>query len=99
MTSTGRLAEAVLFSQTYKPSLTAAVVGDWKQSLDKAKKGRVAKMLGTPGEDDDLFPEWDEWLKLERDGITIDAGENGVAAAADGNGEVEVDVEEDADDE
>ncbi len=70
---TGRLAEAVLFSQTYQPSLTADVVGEWKGSLEKAKKGRVAKSLGAPGVDEDLFPEWDEWLKLEAEGPAADA--------------------------
>ena len=62
---TGRHAEAALFAQTYKPSLAPAVVADWKESLEKSKKGRVAKTLGVPGEDGDLFPEWDEWLSLE----------------------------------
>lgn len=68
LTKTGRLAEAVLFSQTYKPSLTAPVVGEWKENLEKSKKGRVAKLIGLPGEDEDLFPEWDAWLKLESEG-------------------------------
>jgi coatomer subunit beta' len=26
-----------------------------------------------PGEDDDLFPEWDEWLKLEKEGGATEA--------------------------
>lgn len=70
---TGRLAEAVLFSQTYKPSLTAGVVAQWKESLEKNKKGRVAKMIAAPGaeEDEELFPEWDEWLRLEKEGPTV----------------------------
>ena len=84
---TGRLAEAALFSQTYKPSLAANVVGEWKGSLEKSKKGRVAKLLGTPGDDEDLFPEWDEWLRLEREGVTIETGENGVAAGETGTEE------------
>lgn len=69
---TDRLAEAVLFSQTYKPSLTADVVKQWKESLEKSKKGRVAKTIGAPGADGDeeLFPEWDEWLRLEKEGGT-----------------------------
>ncbi|KAM0270438.1 hypothetical protein ACHAQH_009442 [Verticillium albo-atrum] len=65
---TGRISEAVLFSQTYKPSLTTGVVAQWKESLEKGKKGRVSKLLGVPTEDEDLFPEWDEWLRLEREG-------------------------------
>lgn len=72
LTATGRFAEAVLFSQTYKPSLTNGVVSQWKESLEKSKKGRVARMLGTPGEDAELFPEWDEWLKLEAEGGSVD---------------------------
>lgn len=72
LTATGRLAEAVLFSQTYKPSLTTGVVSQWKESLEKSKKGRVARMLGMPGEDEELFPEWDEWLKLEAEGGSVD---------------------------
>ncbi|KAF5530069.1 Coatomer subunit beta [Fusarium napiforme] len=68
LTETGRLAEAVLFSQTYQPSLTVPVVHEWKDNLEKNKKGRVAKLIGVPGEDDELFPEWDEWLKLEKEG-------------------------------
>lgn len=77
----------MLFSQTYKPSLTADVVKQWKESLEKGKKGRVAKTIGAPGAegDEDLFPEWDEWLRLEREGGTAtDADvemENGKPAA------------------
>ncbi|EFY96307.1 Coatomer subunit beta' [Metarhizium anisopliae] len=68
LTKTGRLAEAVLFSQTYKPSLTKPIVKDWKESLEKSKKGRVAKLVGVPEDDGDLFPEWDAWLKAETEG-------------------------------
>jgi coatomer subunit beta' len=68
LTKTGRLAEAVLFSQTYKPSLSAPVVANWKETLEKNKKARVAKLIGVPGDDEDLFPEWEEWLKLEKEG-------------------------------
>lgn len=75
--ATGRTAEAVLFSQTYAPSRTAAIVKSWKDGLEKEGKGRVARMLGMPptGEemdgvvaDDGLFPEWEEWLRLEKVG-------------------------------
>lgn len=65
LTKTGRLAEAVLFSQTYQPSLTVPAVKEWQEGLEKNKKGRVAKLIGVPGEDEDLFPEWEEWLRLE----------------------------------
>ncbi|SPN98621.1 probable coatomer beta` subunit [Cephalotrichum gorgonifer] len=77
LTKTGRHAEAVLFAQTYKPSIAVPLVKAWKETLEKGKKGRVAKMIAVPGEDDELFPEWDEWLRLEADG-----GANGVEAAA-----------------
>lgn len=75
--ATNRTAEAVLFSQTYLPSHTAGIVKGWKDGLEKDGKGRVARMLGMPptGEemdgvvaDDDLFPEWEEWLRLEKEG-------------------------------
>jgi len=93
---TGRLAEAALFAQTYKPSLAPGVVAEWKESLEKSKKGRVARMLGTPGEDEELFPEWDEWLRLETEGITVGKGEkeNGVTETVEGNGDA-VDEDED----
>lgn len=83
LTKTNRLAEAALFSQTYKPSLTVNVVKQWKESLEKNKKGRVAKVLGLPGAegDEDLFPEWDEWLKLEKEGVTVGDGDIEVADA------------------
>jgi coatomer subunit beta' len=71
LTKTGRLAEAVLFSQTYKPSLTTPIVKDWKESLEKSKKARVAKLIGVPDDDDDLFPEWDAWLKAEAEGGSV----------------------------
>ncbi|KAK2616333.1 Coatomer subunit beta' [Conoideocrella luteorostrata] len=72
LTKTGRLAEAVLFSQTYKPSLTTPIVKDWREGMEKSKKGRVAKLIGVPEDDDDLFPEWDAWLKAEREGGAVD---------------------------
>jgi coatomer subunit beta' len=65
LTRTGRVAEAVLFSQTYKPSATVKTVKLWKETLEREKKGRVAKTVGVPGEDEELFPEWEEYLKLE----------------------------------
>lgn len=68
LTKTGRQAEAVLFAQTYKPSVAAKTVGVWKESLEAQKKGRVARILGVPGEDEELFPEWEEYLRLEEEG-------------------------------
>jgi coatomer subunit beta' len=95
---TGRVAEAVLFSQTYKPSRAPALVITWKEALEKAGKGKVARLIGQPEEDEQLFPEWDEYIKLEKEApeqsaqakeepspIDVDgAKENGVA-----DGEVE----------
>jgi coatomer subunit beta' len=87
--TTNRLAEAVLFSQTYKPSLTPDLVQEWKVSLEKGKKARVARILAAPREDDELFPEWEEWLRLENEGGTV--GDSGVAEVDDAeeNGEAE----------
>ena len=64
---TKRTAEAVLFAQTYKPSRAVDVVGAWKEGLEKDGKGKVAKIIGVP-EDKEMFPEWDEYLRLEREG-------------------------------
>jgi len=80
LVKTGRLAEAVLFSQTYQPSLTAGLVTQWKESLEKSKKGRVAKALGMPGEDEELFPEWEDWLRLEKEGPAVGGETNGEEA-------------------
>ena len=97
LTKTGRTSEAVLFSQTYKPSLTPETVGLWKESLEADKKGRVAKTVGVPGEDDELFPEWDEYLNLESQGgvslIDVDGGEAEAPVNGNGGAEVEADVE------
>lgn len=68
LTKTGRAVEATLFAQTYKPSLATSAAKSWKESLEKNKKGRVAKLIGVPDDDADLFPEWDEWLNLETEG-------------------------------
>jgi len=80
---TNRHAEAVLFAQTYKPSRAAELVRTWKAGLEKGGKGKVARMIGVPpygeGEgDEELFPGWDEYLTLERDGKggeLVDVGE------------------------
>lgn len=70
---TDRTAEAVLFSQTYMPSRTAETVKLWKEKLAKSGKGKVGKLIGVPpseGEDGDadLFPDWNEYLSLEKEG-------------------------------
>ena len=67
---TNRNAEAVLFTQTYKPSRVKEVVGRWKEALEKEGKGKVARKIGMPGkgEDEELFPGFEEGLRLERAG-------------------------------
>lgn len=84
LVETGRLAEAAFFAQTYKPSSVPVVVEEWRRSLEKNKKSRVAKMIALPGEDDGLFPAWNEWLRLEHQGslrdqttLSADAATNG----------------------
>lgn len=67
---TGRISEAVLFSQTYQPSKTQGLVHEWKESLEKQGKGKVSRLLGVPGEDEDLFPDWNEYIKLEEKSST-----------------------------
>lgn len=87
---TGKQAEAVLFAQTYKPSSVPAAVATWKESLESNKKGRIAKILGVPGDDEELFPEWDEYIRLEEEGglkveteeDLIDTGDNAVEDSA-----------------
>ena len=71
---TGRLSEAVLFSQTYKPSRLIELTKEWKTSLDGKGKGKVSRLLGVPGDDAELFPEWDEWLKIEEEGVPVTNG-------------------------
>lgn len=88
LTNTGRTAEAVLFSQTYKPSATVKTVKLWKEALEKDKKGRVAKTVGVPGEDEELFPEWEEYLKLESEGgaMLIDVNGGNTDEVVNGDG-------------
>ena len=82
---TNRLPEAVLFSQTYKPSRTPGLVVEWKQKLEKDGKGKISKMIGVPpgvdDADDDLFPDWGNWanLKISEKGVAGEKeGEEGV---------------------
>ena len=72
---TNRIAEAVLLAQTYKPSTAPKLVVQWKESLEKSGKTKVARLIGVPpgapdvaSTDDDLFPEWDEYIRLEKEG-------------------------------
>lgn len=82
---TNRTAEAVLFSQTYKPSRTPQIAMKWRESLEKDGKGKVARMIGMPPgvegtNDEELFPEWDEYLRVEDSGPQerlVDVGVDG----------------------
>ena len=65
LVSTGRYAEAVLFSKTYKPSLTAGLVEQWKDELRKTGKEKIAKSIASPDGNLDLFPGWTECLEME----------------------------------
>ena len=98
LTKTGRVPEAVLFSQTYKPSLTVKTVGLWKETLEAEKKGRVAKTVGVPGEDDELFPEWEEYLRVESEGgvslIDVNGGDEPVNGDDTADAEVDAEAEE-----
>lgn len=92
--STNRTAEAVLFAQTYRPSRCKVVVESWKAGLEKSGKTKVARALGVPpsqgGEDGDeeMFPEWEEYLRLEREGgrhtdlidVSVNGADDPVAA-------------------
>jgi len=66
LTSTGRYSEAVLFSKTYKPSLTAGLVEQWKTELVKNGKEKIAKSIASPDGNLELFPQWPEYLEQER---------------------------------
>ena len=68
-----RVAEAVLFSKTYKPSRCREIVLQWKGTLEKSGKTKVSRALAVPpdptgGEDDGntTFPSWDEYLEAEK---------------------------------
>ena len=78
LTKTGRTSEAALFAKTYKPSLAQAVTKRWKSELGEKNK-KVAESIAVPGEDEDLFPNWDEYLALEANGevdlIEVDEAE------------------------
>ncbi|KAF2725754.1 Coatomer, beta' subunit [Polychaeton citri CBS 116435] len=86
--TTNRTAEAALFAQTYKPSRCAEVVQQWKAGLEKSGKGKVARILGVPGDDEEMFPEWDHYLELESEGkttndlIDVSDGVNGTTEEA-----------------
>ncbi|KAF8473337.1 coatomer WD associated region-domain-containing protein [Kalaharituber pfeilii] len=77
---TGRASEAALFAKTYKPSLAQAVTKKWKKGLGEKYK-KIADSIAVPGEDDELFPGWDEYISLEKEGeadlINVDEMEVG----------------------
>lgn len=79
LVQTNRLAEAVLFAQTYRPSLTPNLVVRWKESLEQSGKIKVARLIGVPpgadsaAADNDLFPEWDDYLRIEKEGQPDDS--------------------------
>lgn len=73
LVKTKRVAEAVLFSQTYRPSRTPGLVKCWKEDLEKNGNGKIARLIGQPpgkdeglDGDEDLFPEWNDYLRMEQ---------------------------------
>jgi coatomer subunit beta' len=105
-----RLAEAALLAKTYKPSIAAGVVGKWKASLlslsekEKGKidvgKKKVSEAIAVPGVDEELFPDWGEYLQLEveRDQGGGSASSEGVLVDAEADGAEEEEEEDDDDD-
>lgn len=101
---TKRLSEAVLFSQTYKPSRCPELVAEWKENLEASGKGKVSRLLGVPGVDEELFPDWDEYIRVEEEGfidaappddLEVNGTQNGTA---DGEGAAEDEDEDEEDD-
>lgn len=78
LTKAGRTPEAALLAKTYKPSLAQDVTKQWKSGLAEKSK-TIADMIAVPEQDEDLFPGWDDYLALERDGeadlIVVDQAE------------------------
>jgi Coatomer WD associated region. len=114
--ATNRIGEAVLFAQTYKPSRAPELVVQWKSSLEGTGKTKVSRLIGVPpgapdivSTDDDLFPEWDEYLRMEKEGVVpeppsseslIDIdGDKEPASATNGGPEVEAEAKAEAEDE
>lgn len=84
---TNRHAEAALFAQTYKPSTASGVVREWKKSLVANKRAKIAEAIAVPDDDADLFPNWEEYLKIERQEDLIDVNEDQEAAEVAEDGE------------
>jgi coatomer subunit beta' len=114
LVATNRLGEAVLFAQTYKPTRAPELVVQWKSSLETSGKTKVSRLIGVPpgapdivSTDDDLFPEWDEYIRMEKEGIVpeppsseslIDIdGDKEPASATNGGPETEAQAEEEED--
>jgi len=56
----------------------------WKEALEKDGKAKISRTIGLPPGADhadvDLFPEWEEWLRLENEnsaGNLVDADADG----------------------
>lgn len=79
---TGRQAEAALFTKTYKPSLASDATREWKKNLVSSKRDKIAEAIAVPDEDEDLFPNWGDYLKIENEEDLIDVNGDG-----DGDGE------------
>ncbi|KAL4998031.1 coatomer WD associated region-domain-containing protein [Aspergillus recurvatus] len=90
LVQTNRLAESVLFAQTYKPSRAPELVVKWKESLEQSGKAKVSRLIGVPPgapdvpADDDLFPEWEEYLQLEKEGVVAEPASSGSLIDFDG---------------
>lgn len=107
LTKTNRIAEAVLFAQTYKPSRAPALVVSLKESLESSGKSKVSRLIGVPpgapdvvSTDDDLFPEWEEYIRLEKEGVPEAPSESLIDVHAEEepatNGAAEVEAETEA---
>ncbi|KAL4764757.1 coatomer subunit beta' [Aspergillus foveolatus] len=90
LVQTNRLAESVLFAQTYKPSRAPELVVKWKESLEQSGKAKISRLIGVPPgapgvpADDDLFPEWEEYLRLEKEGVVTEPVSSGSLIDVDG---------------
>jgi coatomer subunit beta' len=65
LVSTGRYAEAVIFSKTYKPSLVAGLVKLWKAELVNNGKEKIAKTIASPDGNLERFTGWTDSLEVE----------------------------------
>ncbi len=87
---TNRVAEAVLLAQSYRPSRAAELVLKWKAALEKGGKGKVSRLLGVPpsekGGDEELFKNWNDYLKLERGAELLGGKEGHLLDLGDGGG-------------